>query len=236
MPGLILLSMKKVIIAEDIKPLLDNDQSFLNRSDIKIFTAATNQEALALHTTEKADLIIAQLDTPEMNSETLSSLIRNDRTLFRVSIIIVCSDSEDDARRCLQCRANTFISSPIDKEILLQEMQQLLYVAPRSSLRIPLGIQFQLSSKESPFTGYAENISASGMLLHSETLLFEGEAITSSFYLPDSTHIVTNAEVVRILEKVAENDPNGYGIKFIDLSTDFHSAIKAFVEKERKHR
>lgn len=230
--------MKKVIIAEDIKPLLDNDQSFLNRSDIKIFTSATNQEALALHTTEKADLIIAQLDTPEMNGETLSSLIRNDRTLSRVSIIIVCSDSEDDARRCLQCRANTFISSPIDidKEILLQEMQQLLHVAPRSSLRILLGIQFQLSSKGSPFTGYAENISASGMLLHSETLLFEGEAITSSFYLPDSTHIVTNAEVVRILEKVAENDPNGYGIKFIDLSTDFRSAIKAFVEKERKHR
>lgn len=236
MPVLILLAMKKVILAENIRQLLEKEQNFLHRSDIQLFTAETNQEVLDLHRARKADLIIAQLDTRNMSGETLSSIIRNDPALSAVSIIILCADSEHNARRCLQCRANTFISSPVDKGILLQEIQQLLHVAPRSSLRIPLGIQFQLSSKGSPFTGYAENISASGMLLHSETLLFEGEAITSSFYLPDSTHITTNAEVVRILEKAAENDPNGYGIRFIDLHADCSAAIKAFVKKELKRR
>jgi c-di-GMP-binding flagellar brake protein YcgR len=73
------------------------------------------------------------------------------------------------------------------------------------------------------------------MLLHSEALLFEGDTITCSFYLPDSTHITINAEVIRILEKETEHDTNYYGVKFIDLSSDFSSAIEAFVEKECRH-
>jgi CheY-like chemotaxis protein len=224
--------MKKVIIAEDIKAMLEKEQSFLNRSDIRTFAVSTNEQALILHKAEKTDLVIANLDTPKMSGEMLSSLIRDDRELCRVSIIIVCSDNESNAKRCLQCRANAFIASPPDNAILLQEIHQLLYVAPRKSLRVPLSLKVHMVSKGTPLIVYAENISVSGMLLHSEAPLFEGDTITCSFYLPDSTHITAIAEVARVLEKETEHDTNFYGVKFIDLSTDFLSAIDAFVEKE----
>jgi CheY-like chemotaxis protein len=224
--------MKRIIIAEDIKAILEKEQSFLNRADIRTFTVSANEQALALHRVEKADLVIVNLDSPQMSGEMLCSLIRDDKELCKVSIIIVCSNTESDAKRCLQCRANAFITSPPDNAILLQEMHQLLYVAPRKSLRVPLSIKIHVVSK---FIAYAENISISGMLLHSGALLFEGDTITCSFYLPDSTHITINAEVIRILKKETEHDPNCYGVKFIDLSIDFSSAIEAFVEKECRH-
>jgi len=228
--------MKRIIIAEDIQAILEEGQSFLNRADIRTFTVSANEQALALHTAEKADLIIVNLDSPEMRGEMLCSLIRDDKELCKVSIIIVSSDTESDAKRCLQCRANAFITSTQDNAILLQEMHQLLYVAPRKSLRVPLSvplsIQIHIVSKGKPYIAYSENISVSGMLLHSEALLYEGDTITCSFYLPDSTHITTNAEVIRILEKETEYDTNYYGVKFIDLSLDFSSAIEAFVEKK----
>jgi len=227
--------MKRVIIAEDIKAILEKEQSFLNRADIRTFTVSANEQALALHRAEKANLIIVNLDTPEMSGEMLCSLIRDDKELCKVSIVIVCSNTESDARRCLQCRANAFITSPPDKAILLQKMHQLLNVAPRKSLRVPLSIKIHVVSEGIPFVAYAENISVSGMLLHSEALLFEGDTITCSFYLPDSTHIRINAEVIRFLEKETEHDTNFYGVKFIDLSIDFSSAIEAFVEKECRH-
>jgi hypothetical protein len=69
------------------------------------------------------------------------------------------------------------------------------------------------------------------MLLHSEALLFEGDSLTCSFYLPDSTHLTINAEVMRVLEKETEHDTNFYGIRFIDLNINFSSDIEAFVEK-----
>ena len=99
-------------------------------------------------------------------------------------------------------------------------------------MSVPLSIQIHIVSKGKPYIAYSENISVSGMLLHSEALLYEGDTITCSFYLPDSTHITTNAEVIRILEKETEYDTNYYGVKFIDLSLDFSSAIEAFVEKK----
>lgn len=227
--------MKRVIIAEDIKAILEKEQSFLNRADIRTFTVSANEQALALHRAEKADLIIVNLDSPQMSGEMLCSLIRDDKELCKVSIIIACSNTESDAKRCLQCRANAFITSPPNNAILLQEMHQLLYVAPRKSLRVPLSIKIHVISKGTPFMAYAENISVSGMLLHSEALLFGGDTITCSFYLPDSTHITINAEVIRVLEKETEHDTNYYGVRFIDLRIDFSSAIEAFVEKECRH-
>ena len=225
--------MKRVIIAKEIKTIIDKEQTFLNRTDIKTFTVSSNAQALVLHRDEKADLIVVNLDSPEMTGEMLCTLIRDDKELCNVSILIVCSDTESDAKRCLQCSANTFITRPPVNAILLQEMHQLLYVAPRKSLRVPLSIKIHLKAKGIPFIAYAENISVAGMLLHSEALLFEGDAITCSFYLPDSTHTTINAEVMRILEKETEHDTNCYGVKFIDLNTDSISAIETFVKEER---
>ena len=227
--------MKKVIIAEDIKSILEKELSFLDRADIRTFTVSANEPALALHRAEKADLIIVNLHSPEMSGEMLCSLIRDDKELCKVSIIIVSSNTDSDAKRCLQCRANAFIAGPPDNPILLQKIHQLLYVAPRKSLRVPLSIKIHVVKKRTPLIAYAENISVSGMLLHSEALLFEGDTITCSFYLPDSTHITINAEVIRILKKETEHDTNCYGVKFIDLSIDFSSAIGAFVEKKCRH-
>jgi DNA-binding response OmpR family regulator len=221
--------MKKVIIAEDIKKILDREESFLNRSGISIFTASTNEQALAFHKAERANLIIVKLDTPEMCGETLSSLIREDEELCNVSLIMICSNTEADLKRCLQCKANAFLTVPINTAVLLQEAHQLLHVAPRKSFRVPLSIRVVGKSRNTPFMGYAENISVTGMLLHSDSLLLEGDPITCSFYLSDSTHVTSKAEVIRVLEKATEHDTNCYGVKFVDLRDDYSSAIEAFV-------
>jgi CheY-like chemotaxis protein len=227
--------MKRAIIAADVKAILAKEPNVLDRADIRILTVSSNEQALALHRAEKADLIIVNLDSPEMTGEMLCSLIREDKELCKVSIIIVSSNTESDTKRCLQCRANASLTSPPDSAILLGEMHKLLHIAPRRSLRVPLSIQIHIVSKGTPSIAYSENISLSGMLLYSEAPLFKGDAITCSFYLPDSTHMKVNAEVIRILEKETEHDTNYYGVKFIDLSTECRSAIEAFVEKECRH-
>jgi CheY-like chemotaxis protein len=226
--------MKKVVVAEDIKAVLEKEHSFLNRASIKIFTATTNKKAISLHKARKADLIIANLDSPEMNGETLCSLIRNDPELSEVSIIIVGAGNESDPMRCLQCRANAFIPRPINTAVLLQEAHQLLNIAPRLALRVPLGVKLSGTKKEKPFAGSIENISASGMLFRSAVKLFEGDTIQCLFSLPDSTHITTTAEIMRLVPKRGKGDTNRYGITFNDLSGDAISAIEAIIKKKHK--
>ncbi len=226
------IAMKKVIIAEDIKAILEKEQSFLSRAGIRIFTAATNERALSLHRDEKADLIIAKLDTPGMSGEMLCSLIRDDEELRNVSLIMVCSASEADLERCVQCSANVFISSPINSAVLLQEAHQLLHIAPRTSCRISMSVKLEGRSKGIPFIGSLENISTSGMLFRTAALLSEGDTVQCSFSLPDSTRITANAEIMRVLGKEAGQDTNRYGIRFTDPGVDLISAIEALVEKE----
>ncbi|HYA31855.1 MAG TPA: PilZ domain-containing protein [Thermodesulfovibrionales bacterium] len=224
--------MKKVIVAKDISAMLAKGKSFLNRAGIKTFTAASNEKALAFHRAVKADLIIAKLNTPEMSGETLCSLIRDDDELRNVSLLIVSSETEADLERCVQCRANAFISSPIDSEVLLQEAHKLLHVAPRAECRIPLRVKLYGKSKEKSFTGHTKNMSASGMLFGTEAALFEGDVITCSFDSPGFPQMSADAEIVRVVGKEAGEDISLYGIRFVNAGADFVGAIKTFVEKE----
>jgi len=224
--------MKKVIISEDIWTILKKEQSFLSRSDVRTFAASSNEKALSLHRAEKADLLIAKLDSPEMSGETLSSLIRSEKELSKVSLIMVCADTESDIKKCLKCTANAFITAPVNAAALLQEAYQLLNIAPRRSCRIPMGMKIQGASKKIPFTAYAENISVSGMMFRTTAVFFEGDVITCSFFLPDSARITANGEIVRVVETKTEPDSRLYGMKFIDLSTDSYSAVEEFVSRE----
>jgi len=224
--------MKKVIIAKDISALIEKEKSFLGRSDIKILKADTNSKALALHRAEKADLIIAKLDSPDMSGEKLCSLIRNDDELRRVSIMIICSASEADSERCIKCDANAYMSIPINTAVLLQEAHHFLYIAPRESYRIPIKIKLEGKRNGSSFTGYSENISSSGMFFRSSAELFEGDTIICSFSLGPRL-ITATAEIVRVLPKVPGLGA-GYGVSFVDIRPDAVSVIEEFAASPNK--
>ena len=177
--------MKKVILAEDLKTSLEKEQSFFSRTGIRTIGATSNDEILDLHRTEKANLIITNLDMPGMSGENLCSLIRNDDKLRSVSIIIVCTETAANLQRCTQCGANAFISSPVNTAVLLQEAHQLLHVTQRRTCRIPLKVRLEGQAKGKPFTGSIENISTAGLLIHTEAVLFEGDDIHCSFDLQD---------------------------------------------------
>lgn len=227
--------MKKVIIADDIRVLIEKERSFLNRAGFKIFGAAANSEVLALHKAEKADLVIAKLDTPEMSGEILCSIIRDDNALRSVSIIIVSSGTPSDIERCLQCKANAYISSPVNIKVLLLEAQKLLHIAPRVDLRVPVSVKLNGEKKEKTFSGSIENMSTSGMLFESDFILFEGDVVRCSFSLPNASNISAAAEIVRVVEKENENGSNRYGIRFTKLSADALSNIEALIKKKYKH-
>lgn len=224
--------MKKVIITEDLIKIVEKDKCFINRTDIKTISAATNEEILDLHRTERADLIITNLDMPAMNAESLCALIRNDAELRRVSIIIVCPETAESLQRCIQCGANAFVTTPVNHAVLLQEAHRLLHVTRRKSCRIDLKLKMEGKAKGKPFSGFTENISSAGMLFRSAAIFFEGDSILCSFTLPGGAGISVSADIVRVLkDKNKTLTKHLYGVVFTDISDNDISAINAFVEK-----
>lgn len=225
------MTMKMVLLSNDVKALIAGKSSFLDRADITVFTAATNAEVLKIHRDEGVSLIVTRLDTPGIKSEVLFDTIRNNGALKDVSTIIICQDTLTQRERSKSCRPNALFTLPLDVPLLHIKMQELLSIASRISYRVALAVAIQGKFKDRPLPFWTENISASGMLIKTEEPLSTGDGIFFSFFLPDGRHVSGYGEIKRVVQPTNENDLHLYGIRFTNIEPDVPSAIDAVVNR-----
>jgi two-component system chemotaxis response regulator CheY len=224
--------MKKIMVAQDINKILQQKNSFLQRADIKVFTAASNDEALKIHREERVHLIITQLDMPGMASEQFCSLVREDPELRAVSVIMICTNNRAEIEQSSRCRANAVILRPVNPALLLAKAQQLLDISWRETYRVLLSLTVDGNAKDTPFFCRSQNISTSGMLIETDKTLPHGDRVICSFFLPDSMRIQTAGEIVRIPQQATGSTVKQYGVKFSNLTPEARQALEAFVEKK----
>jgi len=224
--------MKKVLITDEMKAILDKERSFLGRENVVLLSAQTNEDLLRAHMREKVNLIIALLDTPGMKSEDLYARIRENQDLRAVSVILLCHDTPADLERGAKCGANVVMTLPVNASLLLEKAHQLLDISWRGSYRVLLSVNIEGSAKETPFFCSSENLSTTGILLVTDRVLTVGNRVACSFFLPDSKRIKASGEVVRVIGPSAGSKHNKYGIKFSELTAEARSSIEAFVEKK----
>lgn len=222
--------MRKVIIVDTLKSLIEEEKSILSRAEFGIFIAASSEEVIRIHRHEKADIIIADLDMPGMNGDELCGLIRRDKALKDVSFIIACFHDKEAVKRCEECGVNSFITKPIDPEELSRKIREFLDVSSRKSLRVLMQVTVKGESKNKFFFSTSHNISASGVLLETDKTLAQGDKITCSFFIR-SHQITLEGEIVRVVNK--SPDVNQYGVKFVNLDQHSRAVIEDFVESRK---
>jgi CheY-like chemotaxis protein len=226
--------MKKLIIAREISPVLLREESFFNRAEVKVYESATNEDAFELHRAEKADLVIATLDSRDMSGEEFCRAVRGDSALRDVSIILVGPSAPEHMERVSRCRANAFLTLPLSVEAALEKSLKLLDISRRADFRAPVAVKVQGTAANGPFLGYSENISASGLLFDSDRALSVGDRLVCSFMLTDSVRVSSEAEVVRVVDGASEHEVRQCGVRFLRLADGLKSAIEAFIEARRK--
>jgi len=222
--------MKKIIIINSLNPteeIIEKEQHILSKTDIKIFTASSGQEALEIHRSEKADLIITDLNIHNMGINEFCSTIRKDEVLRKVSIIVTCFDKKTAIEKCESCGINSFITKPVSPEELLNKIKEVLNVSRRKRLRVLMKITIDVKFADKSFYSVSRNISNSGALIETDKTLDQGDKLTCSFFI-GTDQINVRGEVVRVIEKA----PNihCYGMKFLDLSRPSKERIDKFVE------
>ena len=224
--------MKKILVTDDVTSLISKEKSFLDREGVKLLLVATNDDVLPVHRSEKANVIITSLKSLGIKSEELCSAIRSDDALRKVSIIMICQDNAADIERCAQCKANVVLTLPVDPAVLLEKVRQLLEISWRESYRVLVSVMIEGSNKDRPFFGRSGNISTTGILIESEKALAIGDQLMCSFFLPGSSQIKTNGEIVRIMKQVGGSKACQYGVRFSQIAPEARSAIEEFVEKK----
>lgn len=225
--------MKKAIIAQDIHALLEHDDTFLDRTDVQVFTVATNDEVLKVHRAERADLIMTRLDMPGMASVELFQLIREDPVLRTVSTIMACANTPEAIKESSRCRVNAVLLDPLHPVLLMAKAQQLLDIAARESIRVLLGVTVDGRFGQEAFYCRSKNISASGMMIETPRRLAEGARLSCQFYLPDAKKVEATGKIVRIIQIMPGGQGHQYGLMFTDVAPETKKLLSDFVESTR---
>jgi two-component system chemotaxis response regulator CheY len=103
--------------------------------DIGTFLEAGNGlEALAVLRAEWVDLVMTDINMPEMDGEELLLEVRRDPALAGIPVLVVSTDrSEGRAKQMILLGADGYVSKPFLPATLSQEMHRLLGGAPDES-------------------------------------------------------------------------------------------------------
>jgi two-component system chemotaxis response regulator CheY len=97
--------------------------------------AGNGVEALAALRSDWVDLVITDINMPDMDGERLLIEVRNDPLLAGIPVLVVSTDrSESRARQMMSLGADGYVSKPFLPGALSQEMYRLLGGDPNESL------------------------------------------------------------------------------------------------------
>jgi DNA-binding response OmpR family regulator len=222
--------MKKILIANDLKKILMKGGRYLDDEGIKVYTATTNDELLSVHREEKVNIILTHLEMPGIRNVDLFRIIRNNKDLRDVSVIMVCKGNLANRELCKKCGVNAIITVPVDTDLLHGKLRQFLNTAPRKIYRAALAVAIEGKFKDKPHPFWTENISVSGMLIKTEEPLSRDDGIFFSFFLPDGEHVSGYGEITRVIQLEDEPGVYLYGVRFTAIEPDVKSAIEAAIK------
>ncbi|HTG01701.1 MAG TPA: PilZ domain-containing protein [Nitrospirota bacterium] len=214
-----------MLIAQELQETFRKDNTFLDREDIAVFTAASTDDALQIHRWEAVDLIILHLDMPGTDLAVLLHTIMNSVELQTVNTILVGDDSPNMRARCEQYPVDAIFALPTDMARLRQRVQHFLNVTPRASRRASVAIDFEGTYRDRPLLFRTQDISSRGMLIRSDTPLLAGDGISFSFILPDNTPVNGYGKIARDARHAP--DFYSYGVKFTIIEPHIRAAIEA---------
>ncbi|QQS35466.1 MAG: response regulator [Ignavibacteriales bacterium] len=120
--------MKKVILVADDSPTIRKFVSFaLTVQGFEIIQVCDGMEALEKLPAEKIDLIITDLNMPNLDGFELIKSIRENPELKEIPIIILSSLSgSEEIEKGLSSGANSYIIKPFDPKRIVYEVSKYL--------------------------------------------------------------------------------------------------------------
>jgi two-component system chemotaxis response regulator CheY len=120
--------LKKILIAEDSPTMRALIVSTIDAlGDYETFEAANGFEALRLLPREKVDLIITDINMPDINGLELVSFIRNNENYKKTPLFIISTEgSERDREKGLALGADAYLVKPFTPDELQSLIQEYL--------------------------------------------------------------------------------------------------------------
>lgn len=121
--------MQRILVVEDSATMRSYLATTLADLDppVEVREAASGFEALRLLPREPFDLVITDVNMPDVNGLELVAFLKGSEALRAIPLIVVSSEgSEKDCERGLSLGANAYLTKPFDPEKLVGVVRELL--------------------------------------------------------------------------------------------------------------
>ena len=209
-----------------MKSFLDLERTFLRRADCKLHTASTALEAIKVAQTVHPDLILLDVEMPEMNGIEAARILSVTPGLKDIPVVIVSSTQRE--KEALVAGAKEFLRKPVDEGTFLSLVTKYVPLKIRKDPRKELGRPTTfICNGIVEGDGILVDVSISGAFLTTRQPLALGDSLSLRFSLPAQEfqkEIQAEAHVVRSVP------PGGYGLGFSDITEGAKLYIQEYVE------
>ena len=120
-----------ILVVDDSPTVVKFVSVSLKNMGYKILTASDGMDAIekisTLPETEKVDLVITDLNMPNLDGYSLIETLRQNARHKDTPIIILSSeDGDDDQERGIQVGANSYLVKPFNSSVLTEEVTKYL--------------------------------------------------------------------------------------------------------------
>jgi len=119
--------MAKILVIDDEKPFLEMMTIRLESHGYEVITACDGGEGLEMAKSESPDLILLDIMMPEIDGFDVCTLLKNNKQYSGIPIIMCTAMAQKvDIETSIDVGADAYIAKPIDHDILLNKIEELL--------------------------------------------------------------------------------------------------------------
>lgn len=219
----------KILVVENDAPTLRQLETTLKTMGADPRCLGSSKKAAELISKDKFDGAFLDWDTPDLNGEQLTKLIRNSKSNARMPIAMLTERSDTHSiAQGFKVGVTFFLSKPVGaKELtrLLNASRGAMLEERRRYGRIPLQVPVICVWEEKRITGQTQDVSTTGMLVALAPAPPLKTDVSLDFTLPHTrAPISLKGVVVRAGPQV--------GVKFTKISAEQRDLLKTFVDRQ----
>jgi DNA-binding response OmpR family regulator len=119
--------MKKILVVDDEKEVLESLKSILTRNSYEAITTLSSEDALKIAKLQHPDLVLLDINMPEMDGRDVLARLKKDDSTKNIPVIMVTARIDQLDRDCsLELGAHEYITKPCDHNLLLRQISNIL--------------------------------------------------------------------------------------------------------------
>ncbi len=210
----------------------------LKREEIEVVSIPADPAVSDLIRETPFELVMIRFPSPELAVEELVGEIRGEGSASRSSgVLLLCDEGAlGQALGLLDRGVNRVVSATWADARIWRAVADLLDVAPRIELRVPVMVDVELAREGVPDVCRSVNLSRTGIRLESPRPYPVGARIQVGLVLPEEGAVIrAQAEVVRRTDAAREGS-DGFAARFLALTEADEERLRAFVRRSLARR